>query len=723
MSATRTDQQQLGSEQQQQVLNDCNSNSDASNIDASSLGVACFSCRRARLRCDQKMPCSRCAARDGRCRYPSHSNRGRKKGSTNKPVTVEKLLSRINESPVRDQVVTALLASHVSREHVSHPSLVTTGTLSDISAASNGSGATTVAPNFSIAENGRPRAPDQGSSDLDVQGSSISPLHIVAAAITANTSTSPLTPRLPTTFVRNQTSNFGMSVPTRGRLARYFAPQTAYETDWQMLDRQTINSSLRLETTACDPVKARLIDQDDVSTFFNLFYKIRNPFVGLLDPMLHTSEYVHSLSFTLFSVVCALGCAVSTRPRDRILYPTLLSLAESNVQWSIALSVKSLETIQAIVLLQYWAPISETQAGDPYWLHLSHAVQLARDIGIHRGITISDQVKAVAPNADSDSTERLTRNFERTWLFMFLAEKSFGIITGRSPCVSWKEIPLSVAHWWRRPMTGPSDRVISGIAEIRCHLLNALEDKKGVEKTITSVFNWYSQAFQLLCQVRNGRCVSDNNSSAAFLPILAFYMDHTILVLSTQALRELNMIDGPKTSRELKAASMHVLDVAGRLLDLVLLDRTMQDLMMGFHNNQFIMICHAVTELVQLIKSRILEANDVAQAASRVRAIPAHMETLARNLPATSAAHLYSDLCQFFAQQLDIFMSMSTDHGSHPSGDQDNLFADWWKAVEVGSLDSNSWFDTTFLGSEGLMSITNDFNTPGELGLNDFRFS
>lgn len=102
------------------------------------------------------------------------------------------------------------------------------------------------------------------------------------------------------------------------------------------------------------------------------FFKMRNPFVGLLDETLHTPEYVYSASFTLFSVMCALGCAVSLNPRDRALYPVLLSLATGNISWCVAAPVKSLEIIQAIINMQFWAPISARQSDDPYWLCLVH---------------------------------------------------------------------------------------------------------------------------------------------------------------------------------------------------------------------------------------------------------------------------------------------------------------------------------------------------------------
>jgi hypothetical protein len=102
------------------------------------------------------------------------------------------------------------------------------------------------------------------------------------------------------------------------------------------------------------------------------FYKYRNPLVGILDPTLHTPQFVRSSSFTLFSVICALGCAMSERARDKLLCSALVALAEGNIKWSIAASVRTVETIQAIINMTYWAPLSERQCDDPYWLRLTH---------------------------------------------------------------------------------------------------------------------------------------------------------------------------------------------------------------------------------------------------------------------------------------------------------------------------------------------------------------
>lgn len=102
------------------------------------------------------------------------------------------------------------------------------------------------------------------------------------------------------------------------------------------------------------------------------FFEIRQPFACLLDPELHTPEQVYSRSFTLFSVICAMGCAVSVRPRDRILYPALLSMAENSMKWAIASAVKCLAVIQSIIIMQYWAPLCPRQSDDPSWLRFGH---------------------------------------------------------------------------------------------------------------------------------------------------------------------------------------------------------------------------------------------------------------------------------------------------------------------------------------------------------------
>ncbi|KJR82449.1 fungal transcriptional regulatory protein [Sporothrix schenckii 1099-18] len=638
--------------------------------------TACFNCRALRQKCDRKMPCSRCTLRHRPCRYPSGSNRGRKHGNSflhnTNSATVDRLLSRIGETAERDQVVAALLnfagANRHTQSQSHHDSPAVAGapssSLSPSSLASLASPPLGTRPSTTAGDGSIATTTTTGSNTINAANavamaepeflaSLVSPLHIMAAAITADTAPYHLSPNSP--MAQSFLGNKARKNIIDERLSRYFATQTTHQRDWQVLATQPIDSPLKLETTTCDPVAARIIDQDDVVWYFKLFFKYRSPLVGLLDPVLHTPEYVRATSFVLFSALCALGCAVSDRPRDRVVYPALLSLAEGNMKWAIAVCVKSLETIQAIIVMQYWAPVSQRQADDPYWLRLSHAVQLGRELGIHRPATIAEQVNnevaQIPGGATPEFRERLFRNFERTWLYTFISDKSFGIITGRSMGVAWKEMPAYASEWWRKPMTGPVDRIVSGIIEMRGLFLAAMEQRKRVANTLAAVEQWHAQTYRVLEQTRNARCAPSPH--CPYLSVLAFYMDHSIMVLNAQALRDMSSIDLTGTSPELLHLSAMNVDIASRLLDTMLHDPVLLELMVGFHNNQFIMVCHAATEILYAIQRGGLSLVKVDQAASKVRAIPGHLDRIAARLPTTSAAHLYASLSAFFVAQLD----------------------------------------------------------------------
>ncbi|EPE02558.1 fungal transcriptional regulatory protein [Ophiostoma piceae UAMH 11346] len=607
--------------------------------------------------------------------------------------TVDRLLSRIGETAERDQVVAALLnfagaTQNTHQEAARHRGQQKADQLQPGTAAASGSSHSHSSPRSNVYDNtsnphsqhtqhlssintssggGTPTVVN--TAEHEFLASLVSPLHIMAAAITADTAP----------YHRSQNSPLSSSFLSKAsnknliddRLSRYFATtQTTHQKDWQVLATQPIDSPLKLETSTCDPVAARLIDQDDVDWYFKLFFKYRNPLIGLLDPLLHTPEYVHETSFVLFSALCSLGCAVSDRPRDRVVYPALQSLAEGNMKWSIAVCVKSLEVVQSIIVMQYWAPTGQRQSDDPYWLRLSHAVQLARELGIHRPATIAEQVNTRARGTSPEFKERLFRNFERTWLYTFISDKSFGIITGRSMGVAWKEIPPSASEWWRKPQTGPVDRIVSGIVEFRGYFLNAMEQRKRVDNTLQAIEEWHGHTYRILDQTRNNRCGPQNNvpqspaSSSAepstsqppggyYLPVLAFYMDHSIMVLNAQALRDMIAIDQTGSSPELLHLSALNVDIASRLLDTMLHNEVLLELQVGYHNNQLIMVCHAATEILYAIQRGGLSLIKVDQAAAKVRAIPGHLERIAARLPSTSPAHLYASLSGFFVCQLD----------------------------------------------------------------------
>ncbi|QKD49454.2 uncharacterized protein FOBCDRAFT_236869 [Fusarium oxysporum Fo47] len=364
----------------------------------------------------------------------------------------------------------------------------------------------------------------------------VSPITMVTAAISMSSSAA--CDRLRSQMPMQPGLREAIMAPIKERLALYFASHRAQQKDWEVLATQAVDSPFKLERGTCDPLASRLIDDNDASLYFQL--------------------------------------------------------------WCIAASVKSLSTIQAIIAFQYWAPLAARQADDPYWLTLSHAVQLAKEIGINRSDVVKEYVNAEFPNASPELTDRYARNYERAWLYTFIVDKGFGALNGRLQCMSWKAVPRTAVDWWKSPMAEPTDRIISGVIEIRGLLLQAMEKRRHIVSTPASILEWHREAYDRLTRVRDERCQPDDQPSSKYLPILAFYMDHSILVFNAQALRDLTASEDSATASALLIIQRKNIEVAGRMFDHLITDKTMNDVSVGFQNNQFIMICHAMTEILRV---------------------------------------------------------------------------------------------------------------------------
>jgi hypothetical protein len=228
-----------------------------------------------------------------------------------------------------------------------------------------------------------------------------------------------------------------------------------------------------------------------------------------------------------------------------------------------------------------------------------------------------------------------------------------------------------------------------------------LEEREHMAKTRDLIEDWQIRGFDALQALREQRCASDNSHdgspSAEYLPILAYYMDHSILVLNANALRDFVATNAMESLTHPCKISRQTVDVACRSLTLILSDPILLKHMYGTHNNQLIMICHASSEILfvshcphhhlgsqkhpdqhsQATTRGCLPQEVIETAAAKVRAVTRHMEAIARGLPSTSAASLYTTLSNIFSQQLDKYIS------SQASSEvlQESIPTDWWNAL------------------------------------------
>ncbi|KAH8900508.1 hypothetical protein GQ53DRAFT_128697 [Thozetella sp. PMI_491] len=648
--------------------------------------TACFSCRSARQKCNKRTPCSRCAAHQIDCRYPEKSHRGRKKGSINKPATLQKILSRIWQHGLEDELSALLLrrqtdepATKAAEEHVSQQ------TMSDISQCSSTAGLSPMTQNSPATLT---RRHDNATSHGELQSvgdrvtaeslveAEYSPLNVLATAVDTETlrlnggdknlgsagitttSSSQGGPYRQTQlkFQANRANLFAHS-----RLSKYFANRETDLQDWDVLAKANPDCTFRLDLDSCDPTAAGLIGEPDVVEYFRWFFQIRNPLVGLLDANLHSPEYVHSRSFTLFSVICALGSELSSRPKDKLMSPLLYSIAERNIKWAILNAVKSLEVIQAIIDFTYWAHVSESHAQDPSWLRFGHALSIAREMRIYQPTQVS---KKIGFQVDPDVKERQQRNYQRTWLFLFIMDKSFGITLGRPPCISWREIPADMTKWWQAKTATSSDRITTGIAQARASVMKDLEAFQPLDKTPISVVEWHRQATSKLDEFRS--CDSENAPWADQLSIMTFYIEYNLLLLHNHAQKELTSLEDA-TPDQLNHLSHQTFLTSFQVLQLVANDAALASRSAGFHNTQLVMISHAATELMRASQTASVPDEMKRQAAANIRGAARCIQKAASELPNTAFASLYLEYIQFLIRKLEPNGSRSSQAFPLPS--------------------------------------------------------
>lgn len=144
-----------------------------------------------------------------------------------------------------------------------------------------------------------------------------------------------------------------------------------------------------------------------------------------------------------------------------------------------------------------------------------------------------------------------------------------------------------------------------GIEKVKANFeqLSQVDKRKPTSTpTPSSILEWHKGAYDNLTRLRNERCAPDETPSAKSLPVLAFYMDHSILVLNAQALRDIDAavaIDN-SASEALLNIERKSIEVACRALNSLVVDKTMIELALGFQNNQYLMICHAMTEILRV---------------------------------------------------------------------------------------------------------------------------
>lgn len=139
-----------------------------------------------------------------------------------------------------------------------------------------------------------------------------------------------------------------------------------------------------------------------------------------LDPLLHSMPYIRSRSSFLFAVVLAIASSFKRLCTSQEIHRQLSSLASRLRDQALVRHLKSVEIIQAFLLLASWSEVPSVLARDMNWKYISHSIGLAVELRLDTPLPFCVQVD---PAYSQATHERLVRNAHRVCYFLFIHDR------------------------------------------------------------------------------------------------------------------------------------------------------------------------------------------------------------------------------------------------------------------------------------------------------------
>lgn len=176
----------------------------------------------------------------------------------------------------------------------------------------------------------------------------------------------------------------------------------------------------------------------DVEILFKLYFDNMNPSTSLMDPVLHTPQYVILRSPFLFTVVCAVASRFYTeRPG---LYAEVMRYAQLAAGTALITGPKNEEMCLAYLLLQLYPVPSRRWEEDRSWVYLGVAIRLAQDLNLNRPSTATPL---------NEHHARVLLNRTRVWINCFNLDRSTGAQYGKAPIIPNSDYIANHLHdWW-----------------------------------------------------------------------------------------------------------------------------------------------------------------------------------------------------------------------------------------------------------------------------------
>ncbi|KAA1479725.1 hypothetical protein DENSPDRAFT_846342 [Dentipellis sp. KUC8613] len=203
-----------------------------------------------------------------------------------------------------------------------------------------------------------------------------------------------------------------------------------------------------------DPVIAGIVDEAYAKVLFDLVFLRLNPFINLFDPALHSVAYVRSKSPFLFTTLIMAGCKFF-KPEA---YKACQKLAHEFAVRAFAEGWKSVEVVQAFACLTYWKEPDDTRT----WTYIGYACRMAVELCLNR------YVPNHPPN-ETDLQLHERRNRERTYLVLFVHDRSLSMQTGRQWMLPEDDLVRHSTTWHEEGSSPirPEDVIVAAFVQLR----------------------------------------------------------------------------------------------------------------------------------------------------------------------------------------------------------------------------------------------------------------
>ncbi|RAK85945.1 hypothetical protein BO79DRAFT_200061 [Aspergillus costaricaensis CBS 115574] len=211
-----------------------------------------------------------------------------------------------------------------------------------------------------------------------------------------------------------------------------------------------------------DPIELGLLSLEDAQNLFSIYFVRLHPINGILDPILHTVDYVRSRSALLFTWILAITAQFDHQSAS---YAKRLRLHGENLSRHVHTSgYKSVEIVQGYYISLLSATPAPTLSEERSWLYTSYAVAVATELGL-------DQVSPSNTLAsDSIMSQQQARNHERTWLRILLWERATSAAYGRATAFPESPLTRNIQKWWLHPLADSTDKDTCAFILLRRHL-------------------------------------------------------------------------------------------------------------------------------------------------------------------------------------------------------------------------------------------------------------